>query len=260
LDWQVRIHQMWAELARFGAAEYDEALVHLLTVVSELIDAQNAYWVGTVRLMDRSDDPLLGWRPSRIRYLRELPCDEQFTERRLRDVGQGAIDEPLIAHAQQAGKYRAHRFHDLVSPEWFQGETYQHYLARGVHDSLTVGIPVSSTTETVYGFLRMHPEPFTELERDIAAEAMRGPVRLHRELLLGHGLLVASAPLTPIERSVLTLLLTEKSEKMIAEELSLTPTTLHTYVRDLLKKFGVSGRIGLVALWLGRHPESLASA
>ena len=31
------------------------------------------------------------------------------------------------------------------------------------------------------------------------------------------------------------------------------PSSLHTYVRDVVRKFGVSGRKGLTALWLGRQ-------
>lgn len=52
---------------------------------------------------------------------------------------------------------------------------------------------------------------------------------------------------------MLALLLTDRSEKLIAADLGVSPSTLHTYVRDVLRKFGVSGRTGLLALWLGRQ-------
>ncbi|HKA30590.1 MAG TPA: LuxR C-terminal-related transcriptional regulator [Candidatus Binatia bacterium] len=72
--------------------------------------------------------------------------------------------------------------------------------------------------------------------------------------MLHHGLLIARGPLTPMERRLVNLLLTERVEKEIAHELALTPGTTHTYITGLFRKFGVSGRSGLTALWLGKSP------
>ena len=58
--------------------------------------------------------------------------------------------------------------------------------------------------------------------------------------MLHHGLLIASAPLTPMERRLMSLLLTARVEKVIANELA----TTHTYITSLFRKFGVSGRSG----------------
>jgi DNA-binding CsgD family transcriptional regulator len=72
--------------------------------------------------------------------------------------------------------------------------------------------------------------------------------------MLHHGLLIARGPLTPMERRLVSLLLTERVEKEIADELAITLATTHTYITDLFRKFGVSGRSGLTALWLGKSP------
>jgi DNA-binding CsgD family transcriptional regulator len=72
--------------------------------------------------------------------------------------------------------------------------------------------------------------------------------------MLHHGLLIARAPLTPMERRLVSLLLTERVEKEIAHELVITLATTHTYITGLFRKFGVSGRSGLTALWLGKSP------
>lgn len=249
-----RIHTLWDDLAAFEAAQTDTALTHLLSTVAGMVGAENAYWFGAVRLADAETDPLLGWRARGIRYLQPLPDDATFTRDRIRSMDRGAVDEAMVAQARLAGTYRANRLCDIVSPEWFKGEAYQGYLGRSVHDSLVVGVPVSSMAEGYYGFLRMRPDdPFTEEERELAFFALRGLPRFHREVLLAHGLLVARSPLSPIERRVLSLLLTDRSEKIIASELSVSPSSLHTYVRDVLRKFGVSGRKGLTALWLGRQ-------
>jgi DNA-binding CsgD family transcriptional regulator len=223
-----------------------------LDTVSQLVGAQNAYWVGAVKMTDDKRDPLSGWRPRLIRYLRPLPNDAKFTQQRIRSIRRGAIDELTVAQGRLAGTFRARRMRDLVSPDWFRSETYQGYLGRGVHDSLTVGVPVSPTVESYYGFLRMRAEPFTEGQRDVAHYAMRGLTWFHRQVLLAHGLQAANSPLSPTERRLLALLLTDKSEKLIATALGITESTAHTYVRGVLRKFGVSGRTGLVSLWLGQ--------
>jgi DNA-binding NarL/FixJ family response regulator len=49
---------------------------------------------------------------------------------------------------------------------------------------------------------------------------------------------------------VLRLLLTNMSEREIATDLGLTWRTTHQYVVVILRKFGVHGRVGLMALWL----------
>jgi DNA-binding CsgD family transcriptional regulator len=249
-----RIHALWDELAAFEAHDSDAALLHLLDSVARMVDAQNAYWVGAVRLADDDRDPLSGWRPRTIRYLHPLPNDDKFSQQRLRELARGQIDQLSVAHAKLAGTYRARRMRDLVTADWFESDTYKGYVARGVHDSLSVIAPVSPVAEAYYGFLRMRPgDPFTEEQRDIAFYAMRGLTWFHREVLLSHGLLVAKAPLSPMERRVLALLLTDRSEKLIASEIGVAPSTLHGYVRDVLRKFGVSGRNGLIAVWLGRQ-------
>lgn len=249
-----RIYCLWDEVAAFEAAQANDALTHLLSGVAQIVDAQNAYWFGAVRLADAVTDPLFGWRPHAIQYLTPLPNDETFTRDRIRSLDRGGIDEATVAQARLAGTYRAKRLCDLVGEDWFKSPTYQGYVDRGVHDSLVVGVPVSAMAEGYYGFLRMRPDdPFTEPQRDIALYAMRGLTWFHRQVMLSHGLLVARTPLTPIERRVLALMLTDQSEKLMASTLGLTPSSLHTYVRDVLRKFGVSGRKGLTALWLGRQ-------
>jgi DNA-binding CsgD family transcriptional regulator len=253
---QERIHQLWDELSTFEAARSEDALMYLLGAVAQLIDAQNAYWMGTVRLAEDKRDPLRGWRPRVIRYLRPLPNDEKYTQNRMRSLQQGrTVDEATAAQTRLAGTFRACRLRDLVSPEWFNSKTYQEgYLGRGVHDSLTVGVPVNPVAEGYYGFLRMREgDPFTEAQRDIAFYALRGLTWFHRQVLLAHGILAAGSPLSPVERRVLALLLTEQSEKLIASNLGVTPSTAHTYIRGVLRKLGVSGRVGLIALWLGQQ-------
>jgi hypothetical protein len=192
---QERIHTLWDELAAFEAAQSDVALLHLLRTVAGFVGAQNAYWFGTVRMTDSAIDPLLGWRPRAIRYLNPLPGDFTFTRERIRSIDRGAIDESTMADVRLAGTYRVNRLCDLVPADWFRSETYKGYLSRGVHDSLTVGVPVSERAEGHYGFLRMRAgDSFAEADRAVARYAMRGLTWFHRQVLLANGVLVGVSP------------------------------------------------------------------
>src|SRR5258708_7748835 len=114
-----RIHGLWDELAAFEAARSDVAVLHLLATVAGMVDAQNAYWMGAVRVADDDRDPLLGGRPRGVRYLSPLPNGESFMGDSLRSrCARGGIDEPTLAHVRLAGSYRACRLSDMVSPEW----------------------------------------------------------------------------------------------------------------------------------------------
>jgi PAS domain S-box-containing protein len=66
--------------------------------------------------------------------------------------------------------------------------------------------------------------------------------------------------LAPNERRVLELLLTEATEKQIAEKLGLAPSTVHSYVTGIFRKFNVRGRAGLMSLWLSQRPDLGATA
>ncbi len=252
---QVRehIHRLWDTLAAYEVADSDAALQKLLGSVATLVDAQNAYWLGVVRMSSDERDPLLGWRPRVIRYLHPLEIDETYARQKVRSMGKGDCDESTRAHARLAGAYRARRLRDLVSPGWFQSETYTTgYVGRGIYDALVVGVPVNAFAEGYYGFHRKTRDPFTAAQRDVALYAMRGLTWFHRHIMLSHGLLVAGTLLSPAERRVLALLLTDRSEKKIADQLGLSPATVHVYVTEIFRKFNVSGRAGLTALWLGK--------
>ena len=112
--------------------------------------------------------------------------------------------------------------------------------------------------ESYFGWYRTgeNSSTFAPSDRDLLAYALR-PLRwFHRRVMLHHSLLIARAPLTRMERRLVNLLLSERVEKEIAHELALTPATTHTYITGLFRKFGVSGRSGLTAVWLGKSPTA----
>jgi PAS domain S-box-containing protein len=66
----------------------------------------------------------------------------------------------------------------------------------------------------------------------------------------GTGVPLLLAQLAPHERKVLAMLLTEATEKQIAERLGLAVSTTHSYITGIFRKYGVRGRAGLMSLWL----------
>lgn len=55
------IHSFWDDLVSFSFSECDESLNHALREISNMIDAQQAYWAGAVRVSDKhKGDPLFG--------------------------------------------------------------------------------------------------------------------------------------------------------------------------------------------------------
>lgn len=99
--------------------------------------------------------------------------------------------------------------------------------------------------------------------RWLAEEGLR--VGVARDVTpLRQGLLVeqgpqAPTPLSPQERRVLELLLTDASERQIATQMALAESTIHSYVASIFRKFGVRGRKGLMSLWLQHRPGTEAA-
>jgi len=231
-------------------------LMFLLERLCALVDAQTGYWLGAVRLDANPGDPLKGWRPRIIRYLHDDGERRRQFRRLAARLEDGGVDPSSIKQVQGAGRFRAARQKDLVPESWRRNsELYRLAFTQfGIHDTMFVTFPVNSDAESYFAIQRKGDTPrFTARERDTAAYALRGIKWFHRQLMLSHGLLVGDKPLTPAERRVLHLLLTDKNESQMADVLGLTVASTHKYVTDIFRKFGVSGRPGLTALWLGQE-------
>lgn len=78
----------------------------------------------------------------------------------------------------------------------------------------------------------------------------RDVTALRKKTLVELGLAFSPVPLAPHEQKVLQLLLTDASEKQIAQRLGLAVSTTHSYVTTIFRKYGVRSRAGLMSLWL----------
>lgn len=250
-----RAHTLWDSLADFDASRPDEALHHLMTGLCELVGAHNATWIGAVRLAENMPgDPVKGWRPRTICHMLPSHSLHGASREQAKDLEAGQVDETTVRNVAGAGTFRVNRLVDLASDEWFDS-AYYHCYYRGVGhtDAIWAGTPVNQDAESYVGIYRgdAHP-PFTVVERESVAYALRGLKWFFRRQMLSHGLLVANAPLTPVERKVLHGLLAGLSEKEIAISQEQSHHTTHEYITAIYRKFGVNNRAALMALWLGK--------
>lgn len=254
------IHALWDRLADFDAAQVDAALIFLLEGLCELVSAQNADWIGVVRLADTNGDPAHGWRPPVVRFLCPTAKLVAAVKEQTRRIEQKQIHPVAEKMFDMAGRFRACRLCDLLPPSWFGEAFYRSYYVDNGHvDAVYIAVPVNEDAESYFGVFRASGcPPFTERERDLLAYALRGIKWFHRRLLLSHGLLIAETALTPAERQVLKSLLTGQTEKQIAAELGQSHHTTHGHVASIYRKFGVSNRPALTALWLGRTERNLS--
>lgn len=248
------IHILWDELADIDATRFDDVADCLMAGLCQLVNAQNAVWIGSVRLSEAFlDDPVKGWRAPVFHYLHPSRVLDEIARGQAKDLHRGVVNPTIVANVAGAGRFRANRLCDLMPDEWFNSDYYRrNYLNTGRCDAVFVAFPVNEDAESWFGVYREIGRPcFTIEERDTLAYALRGIKWFHRQLMLSHGLLIASKPLTPAERRVLQLLLSRCSEKDISCSLGLTANSVHQYVVCLFRKFGVNSRASLISLWLG---------
>ena len=255
-----RLYTLWNELADFPAGATDQALTHLMQTLVGLLKADNAVWIGAVRMAHgdaSARDPLRGWR---VRMSRRLVSGPEIDEivRKMMRMQDTNTDMTSRALARSAGALRVHRMRDgfVDFAAFRRTPLYRfYYEGMGITDRIWVASPITADAESFFLFdLHRTRRRFSPADAALAGAALRGLKWFQRHLMLSHGLLQADAPLSPTQRKVLALLLTEMSEKEIAHTLSLTPGTAHQYVVDLFRTFRVNSRAGLMALWISAAP------
>ncbi|OKO85888.1 hypothetical protein AC629_18080 [Bradyrhizobium sp. NAS80.1] len=248
------IHRLWDELSDFEAGQTAQAVAHLMAFLCDQSGAWNATWAGAIRVGGNSDDdPLKGWRVAAMNSLHPVAQrhdDEHFKEI-LRLWDQRRIDPSFLLPLRSVGTFRSYSFRRELPQEWFESPFYKAYYGSvGTYDAVFVAFPLNEDAESHFGFYSR--KTFADEEIARLASALRGIKWFHRRLLLSHGLLTASSPLTPTERKVLRLLLTDAPEKHIALQLDMAESTAHQHVVSIYRKFGVRSRAGLMGLWLNR--------
>ncbi|MCA1298109.1 helix-turn-helix transcriptional regulator [Stappia indica] len=250
-----RIYKLWDALADFDAVDIQASRRFLLEEICAMVDAQNADWIGCVRLnWSQGSDPMKGWRPRTLFTLNPCRVTSEAIDQAFTEMENGEPDITTTRNVELAGTFRVLPLSELATPEWFEGPSYlRYYKTLDRRDSLWAGIPVSADAEVQIGFHRSFQKtPFSRKHQATIFHALRGLRWFYRHQLLGEGIGVASAPLTPTEQLVLKGLLLGLTEKRIAEQNNQSPHTTHDHVKRIFRKYGVSSRSSLMALWLGK--------
>jgi len=250
------IYDLWDQLADFAPSEVDGTLARVFDALAALARADNVFWVVAMRVVDGSHaafDHEHGWRVHTVEAWRPpfaSNADSGDTHsRRARERGlRTGFIAPEVT--RRAGQFRVQQLQAGANAR-AAGDL------PGASDRLWVVLPVSADMEAYFVLDRTDAGArFSLNEAALAASALRGIKWFHRQLLLSHGLLAARQPLTATERRVVRLLLTEQSEKEIAQSLGLGFDSTHKHVSAIYRKFGVRSRTGLMALWLGGHQKA----
>ena len=259
---QQRIQSLWDRLADSSASNTDETLQFLLSELTDMLNAQYAFWLGATKLVDLDNrDPAGGWRPRSLVHQRKTAEREAEGREHIRRIESGSVDPSIIENLRHSGRFRINIQHEMVSPDWYESEFYKTlFEPRKSVDYIYGVMPISEDVESWVGIERCgdNHSLFGEAERELLAYMLRPTKWYHHQVMLHHGVWLADEPLRQSERRVLKLLLTKMTEQEIAESLSLSPSTVHTYVVRICRKFNVRGRAGLTALWLGQMPEGFA--
>lgn len=254
---QLAVYELWDELAEFGAGRVEAALVHLMKALAERLDADDILWVGALRVGEgrlARQDPLDGWRVRVFEHLNAPPEVEQRSNEAMREQDQ-EIALTTQALALSAGTFRVHRLRDgFIDYAAFRRTAHyrRFYRDLGLKDRMWAACPASEQTESVFVADRYRSRRrFSRRDARHFEGILRGLKWFHRQLFLSHGLHLVDTPMPPSQRRVLKGLLSDLSEKQIAAKLGLTPGTTHQYAVEIYRRFGVNGRAGLMALWLG---------
>lgn len=248
------VHGIWDALVAFRPGQIEEAVQFLMMRLCELSGAEHAAWTGALKRADAGHaDTLGGWRSIPVRVaLHGAPdlCDPTL------GLCAPEVPDPLtLGLIRDAGQFRARRLCELVESGWLERAYAQLDDPSEAVDGVLVATPVRAGTESWFVFTR-RPERgrFSELERDVLGNALRGLLWFQRRLLLWHGLLPGQSLLTAAERRVLAHALDGATDKEVASRLEAGVHTTREHMATLYRKFGVSSRAELLALWLGGNP------
>lgn len=257
-------YRLWDELSQFPPGETDKACIHLARGLARLLRADNVRWLAAVRVHQGAAaraDGLLGWRlRASYNLVPDPPAYQELIAwwfQRNKKIEPG-FQIGLATHAlvAGAGKFRAHRLRDGWIPyaKFRRSEHYKlHYTELGITDRMWVSVPLNADAESILLLDRSRAPHFSKGDIALATMVLRGIRGFHRQLFLSAGLLIGDTPLSPMARRIVTKLLTGMSEKEIATDVGQPVTTTHKYVTTIYKRFGVTSRAGLMAIWLGQE-------
>lgn len=254
---KARIHEIWDRLADFDAARTEEALRFLMVELKSLVAADDAVWIGVVRIAHGAAaerDHQLGWRGRVVVHLEWTDLKREVVAAAMKAQEKDGGVPSSIEMAKLAGDFRTLTLRELHDMRTFvRTEHYRTcFVPFRITDRMWCVFPVNEDCEVAFILDRCGDRPrFSPADKRAVAEALRPLKGFHRSCVLAQGVTMGGSRLTPREQSLCTLLLGTMSEKQIAVSLGLSFSTTRGYIQALYRKFGVKGRTGLMGLWLG---------
>lgn len=249
-------------LSTFQPKEHDQTLYRFLRFLAKSVDASAASALCITKKSGgrnlRFQTLLDGWKvidsisPPGMRSPDEMQkATEAYIE--LTNI-YGSADPFTNLVAETAGDHRVLLTSDLPSKEsWENHWVYKiHLKNQGFGDRCHAVFSLDDQTEVIYMLDRGLDQPLFDEENALALGAILpfcGPISKH--LSLARGALPAEAQLlSSRETEVVSYILKGLKEKDIADELGITKQSIHTAITRIYRKYNVSGRAALTALWL----------
>ncbi len=235
---------------------------HFLQTIGKQLGCATMTWIGSTLDKDVSAVPatelIKNWFVVDLINIELTPCPLSLEEQYalyFQLMNAHGID-PLTAYAvEEVGQVRGYirsEFYD--NDAWAQHWHFREYLSHmGMSEGMVTGYPVGEKCESYITYQRgKEAPPFTKEEKEFAITATAGIAQLHQRLMLLRGALSPEGKLlSPQEKVIIKSLLGGKQEKEIAAELDIAPSTAHNHISTIYRKYGVSGKSGLISQILG---------
>ncbi|MDP0490339.1 MAG: helix-turn-helix transcriptional regulator [Verrucomicrobiota bacterium JB023] len=264
-----QLHHLWSTASDFSPVESTEVLREFTSGVCDLLQACNCSWLCAVRGQAPADAHSMtlfdGWWFHDLINFDPKQSSQENTAIFLALTRQYGHAPTSLNAVKQAGKTRVHLRRDVHSDEeWTDFWLYREFLAPlcEVGDRMLAVFSLAPDRDSYLIIDRPVGAPyFDEADRRLAYLATAGARPLHHRLFFERGLLPpATKQLSPRERQIFSYLLTDLSEKEIAEKVSLSVHTVHQYTSSIYRTFRVRGRIGLLASYLQGNRSGAAGA
>lgn len=252
------LQHIWRQLADDLTGVADSALLNFLNNLCKLFEGVDCQWYAGRRDVTPSDvfslEIFAGWWIVDILKIKPATGSHEVIQKLFFELIKKHGHDPLTMHAiKNAGKTRVHLRQDSVNDEtWDQHWKYRHFLEPiyGVKERMHAIYTLNDDSEIYILIDRAPDQPvFNEDDRALAYIAISGAVQLHRRLFFERGLLPpANKILAPRQKETFQLLLTDLSEKEIAQKLGVGTATAHQYIAGLYTIFRVRGRSGFLSL------------
>ncbi|HEX7051370.1 MAG TPA: helix-turn-helix transcriptional regulator [Longimicrobiales bacterium] len=261
-DWR-KVLALCGELAEISEDDPAAAAHHALASVYRLIGADEGFIVFSVLALPerRETDPLRGWRPVQALYegraedrRRAAAAWYHEPSRLLEDLPMRRLARRVAGAARTRTLLRRHLMSDAV----WQRQPYVAEFLRslGIRDRIQSVCPVSPRLQATLTIDRAgRGRDFGARQRALIHTVMLHLPWYFRRLARHFALLDPPTPrLSRRERETLRWLLTDRSERAIAQEMGLAVATVHQYVLSLYRKLGVNGRLELLVRHGGGVP------